>query len=109
MHDGLAQRRNGGLDGPKSKTCTYMRHARHGESDRVLVRLDSSVQLRGTEFKVASRTPETVGGEQPLVAGTFDAQRKLTDIINPDDSLRAASSPGRLSRPDPIQASNRHN
>ena len=70
VHDGLAQRPKGGLDGPKSKIFAYMRHARYGESDRVLVRLDSSVQLRGTEFKVASRTPETVGGEQPLVAGT---------------------------------------
>jgi hypothetical protein len=34
-------------------------------------------------------------------AGTIDGQRQLTDIINPDDSLRAASSPSRLSRPDP--------
>jgi hypothetical protein len=68
VHDGLAQPPKGGLDDPKSKVFAYMRHARHGESDRVRLRLDSSAQLRGTEFKVASTTPETVGGEQPLVA-----------------------------------------
>jgi len=34
---------------------------------------------------------------------TFDSQRQLTDIFNPVDSMRAASSPSRLSRPDPLQ------
>jgi len=37
------------------------------------------------------------------MAGTFDGQRQLIDIINPDDGLRAASSPSRLSRFDPKQ------
>jgi len=39
------------------------------------------------------------------MAGTFDGQRQLIDIINPDDGLRAASSPSRLSRFDPQPSS----
>jgi len=70
-----------------------MRHARDGESDWVRAKQDSNAHLRGTEFKVASRTPETVAGQQPLMAGTIGGERQQTDITNSDGGKQAASSP----------------